>query len=149
MTVAQFVNWIALAFTGAVVLWRGGRPERLGMALVAAGFLLTPLVERRESWFQPQFGILAVDLATLALLVAMAYRYDRYWPICAAAFQTIAVLTHFAFWINPEALYRAYYFGNFSIGFLLLGSIIGGVVIESSTPFRVRRLSPRRSRGGP
>ena len=85
MTMAKFVNLAALLLTCAIVLWRGRRPEKLGAAVIAAAFLATPLVEQRESWFQPQFGILAVDVATLAALVAMAFRYDRYWTICAAA----------------------------------------------------------------
>jgi hypothetical protein len=42
------------------------------------------------------------------------------------------VLTHLGFLINPRLLYRAYYFANFSIGFLVLGTIVGGVLIEDS-----------------
>jgi len=146
MTLAQIVGWTALALTCAVVFWRGERPERLGAALIAVAWLLTPLVELRRSWFEPQLGILAVDVATLVALVALAFRSRRYWAICASAFQAIAVLTHLAFLINPEALYRAYLFGNFSIGFLLLGSILGGTLIEAA-PIRFRRrLAPQASR---
>jgi len=134
MHLGQIVGWVALALTAGAAWRRGGRPERHGALLVCAAWVLTPLVELRESWIQPQYGILAVDIATLLGLIIMAIRYDRYWPICAAAFQTIAVLTHVAFVINPGALYRAYLFGNFSIGFLLLGSIVGGVIMEGETP---------------
>ncbi len=130
MTLAQIVGWIALALTCAMAFWRGERPERLGAALIAVAWLITPLVELRRSWFEPQLGILAVDVVTFIALVALAFRYVRYWAICASAFQAIAVLTHLAFLINREALYRAYLFGNFAIGFLLLGSILGGTLIE-------------------
>jgi hypothetical protein len=139
VTLTKISNLLALALTCGVVVWRGRRPERIGALVVTIAFLVTPLVEQRRSWYQPQFGIMAVDVATLAALAVMAIRYDRYWPICAAAFQAVAVLTHLAFLINPHALYRAYYVGNFSIGFLLLGAILGGVILESPTPFRVRR----------
>jgi hypothetical protein len=134
MTPAQLVGWLALGFTFALAFLRGGRPERLGAVLVAVAWILSPLVERRESWFEPQYGILLVDMATLLALALLAIRYERYWPICAASFQAIAVLTHLAFLINPQALYRAYLFGNFSIGFLLLGAIVGGVAIEGAKP---------------
>ena len=137
MTLAQIIGWTALALTCAVAFWRGEWPERLGAALIAVAWLVTPLVELRRSWFEPQLGILAVDVATLIALVALAFWYGRYWAICASAFQAIAVLTHLAFLINPEALYRAYLFGNFSIGFLLLGSILGGTLIEVG-PIRIR-----------
>ena len=137
MTPSQVVGWSALGLTCGAAAWRGGRPERLGAALIAVAWVTTPLVELRDSWYQPQLGILAVDVVTLAALVLIAVRYDRYWPVCAAAFQAIAVLTHLAFLINPRMLYRAYLFGNFSIGFLLLGAILGGVLIEGAkTPFR-------------
>jgi hypothetical protein len=135
VTLAQIVNWTTLALTCAVVFWRGSRPERVGMTIVAIGYVLTPLVEQRDSWYAPQFGIMAVDAAILAAFIAMAFRYDRYWTICATAFQAIAVLIHFAFLINPPALYRAYFYASFSIGYLILGSILGGVVIERRTPF--------------
>ncbi|QUD87873.1 hypothetical protein [Phenylobacterium montanum] len=134
MTSAQIVGWAALALAWSAALWKGGRPERLGASLVGAAWILTPIVELRESWYQPQYGILAVDFLTLVGLAALAMRYGRYWPICAAGFQAIAVLTHLAFLVNPQALYRAYLFGNFSIGFLLLGAILGGVIMEGGTP---------------
>jgi hypothetical protein len=143
MTLAQIVSWAALAVTAAVVLWRGRRPERLAISVVAIGWGLTRLVERRESWFVPQYGMMAIDGFILVVFVAMAFHYDRYWTIWVAAFQAVAELTHFAFLINPRALYRAYYYGNFSIGYLILGAILAGVIIERERPFRRR---PRRRR---
>ncbi len=143
MTLAQLINVAALVLTCAIAFWRGREPERLGISIVAVGFLITPLVERRESWFEPQYGILTVDVVILAAFVIMAFRYDRYWTICAAAFQVIAVLTHFAFLVSPSTLYRAYYSANFAIGFLILGTILGGVFIERAAPYRRRRPSPQ------
>ncbi|HXQ10496.1 MAG TPA: hypothetical protein VN805_05785 [Caulobacteraceae bacterium] len=144
MTLVQLVNAAALVLVSAIAFWRGRAPERVGMAIVAVAFLVTPLVERRDSWLAPQIGILVVDVATMAALISLAAAYSRYWPIWASAFQAVAVLTDLAFVIDPRAVYRAYYFGNFSIGFLLLGAILGGVVIERERPFRrLPRRSPR------
>jgi hypothetical protein len=143
MTPAQAMGWTALTFTCAVAGWRGRTPERVGAVLVAVAWVGTTLVEQRNSWIAPQTGILVGDVATLAALIAIAVRYDRYWLIWASAFQTVAVLTDLAFLIDPRAVYRAYYFGNFSIGFLLLGAILAGVIIERERPFRRQ---PRRRR---
>jgi hypothetical protein len=150
MTQAQLVGWLALGATCGAAFWRGGPPERLGAVLIAVTWAVTPLVELRRSWYQPQFGILAVDVFTLAALIALAFWRHRYWTICAAAFQAVAVLTHLAFLINPRALYRAYLFANFSIGFLLLGAILGGVLIEGA-PIRrpPRGSSPTKRAWGP
>jgi hypothetical protein len=140
IALAQMVGWTALALTCAAAAWRGERPERLGAALIAVTWILSTLVEQRSNWLEPQYGILTVDIATLFGLAGLAFVYRRGWAICAAAFQAVAVLTHLAFVINPAALYRAYYMDIFSIGFLLLGADVGGILLESArSPFSRRR----------
>ena len=133
-TPAQQVGSAALVATVALTAWRGGRPERIGVAIIACAWILTPFVELRGSWYQPQWGIFGVDVLNLLALASLAFIYDRRWPVCAAGFQAIAVLTHVAFLINPHALYRGYFYANFAVGFLLLGSLLGGIVIELSSP---------------
>lgn len=136
---AQLLGWTCLILTCLAAAWRGGRPERLGAGVVAAGWIISTLVERRHDWLEPQYGILAVDGATLLALAALALWAHRNWAICAAGFQAIAVLTHLVFLIDPPALYRAYYMSNFSIGFLLLGAILAGVMLETARPLPVSR----------
>jgi hypothetical protein len=144
-TPAQQVGTAALVLTCGLAFWRGARADKLGAIAIAVAWIATPLVERRGDWFQPQYGILIVDTLLLAAFIALALRYSRRWPICAAAFQSFAVLTHLAFLVDPHALYRAYYYANFSIGFLFLGSLFGGVLIEPrETEPRTRRFSRRR-----
>jgi hypothetical protein len=139
MTIPQFTGWAMLAVTLIIVVRRGQPLEKAGIAMIALAFLLTPLVERRDSWYAPQLGIMAVDVALLAGLTVIAFRYDRSWPICAAGFQSIAVMTHLVFLINPPLLYRAFYYVNFSIGYFVLGALIGGVLIECPSAFHLRR----------
>lgn len=140
VALAQVLGWIAVLITCLAAAWRGERPERLGAALIAVAWGLTDLAEQRHNWLEPQYGILAVDFATFIGLATIAFVFRRAWAICAAAFQAVAVLTHLAFMIDPAALYRAYYMANFSIGFLLLGADVGGVLLESArSPFSRRR----------
>jgi len=136
---AQWLGWISLVLTCVAAAWRGGLPERLGAGLVAAAWVLTLLVEQRRNWLEPQFGMFAVDIATFLGLAALAFLYRRYWAICAAGFQAIAVLTDLIFMINPAVFYRAYYMSNFSIGFLLLGAILAGIIFEWAKPGPVSR----------
>ena len=138
---AQLVGLAALATSCGVALWRGGRAERLAALIIIAAWFVTPLVERRGSWLEPQYGVLAVDSLTLAALAAITLAYRRVWALYAAGFQSVAVLTHIAFLADPPALYRAYLYVNFSIGFLLLGALLGGVLFETAPPARlIRRL---------
>ena len=139
IALAQLFGWVCLGLTCVAAGWRGRAPEKLGAGLVAAAWVLSTLVEQRHNWLEPQYGILAVDVATLAGLAGLAFWSRRYWAICAAGFQAIAVLTHLVFLINPQALYRAYYMSNFSIGFLLLGAILAGVLFEAPRPAPVSR----------
>jgi hypothetical protein len=139
-TPAQQIGTAALALSCGLAFWRGARPDKLGAAAIAAAWITTPLVERRGDWFQPQYGILVVDSLLLTVLIALALRSGRRWPVCAAAFQSFTVLTHLAFLVNPYALYRAYYYANFASGFLLLGALFAGVLLES------RGMAPRKGR---
>lgn len=73
----------------------GGKPERMGAAMLFIAALLSPLAEgHRFGDFEA--GIAMVDTALLAALLGLAMTSDRRWPAFAAAFQAIAVLTHVA-----------------------------------------------------
>ena len=133
-TPTQQVGSAALAVTVAAAVWRGERPERVGAAIIAAAWIVTPFVELRRSWYEPQWGIFTVDVLNFLALAGLAFVYDRRWPICAAGFQLVTVLTHVAFLINPHALYRGYFYVNFAMGYLLLGSLLGGIAVELGSP---------------
>ena len=129
-TPAQQVSSAALLMTIVATAWRGAPPERVSMAVITAGWIITPFAQLRENWYQPQWGMLAVDTVTLMCLAYLTLHYKRHWIICATGFQAVAVMTHLAFLISPHALFRGYFFANFAIGYLLLGSVLGGIVFE-------------------
>jgi hypothetical protein len=77
-------------------LARGGGPERVvGLALLLAFgvtmLLQQPLVER---FVAVDWGVLAVDLGLLAVLVAVALNADRFWPLWVAAFHALGTGAH-------------------------------------------------------
>jgi len=92
---------------GSVV---GGRTGRAGSAifvgatvLTAAGAMLDP------TWASTSYAVFAVDAACLFLLLALAMHSNRFWPIWAVGFQTVAVATHVATLLIPEIVPKAYY----------------------------------------
>jgi hypothetical protein len=148
-TPAQQVGTAGLVLVCSLAFWKGAKADKVGALVIAVTWLATPFVERRGSWYEPQYGILLMDSLTLIGLVAVALVYHRRWPICGAAFQTFSVLTHLAFVVNPHALYRAYFYADFSMGFLLLGSLFAGVLIEPRdrpSPSQVQPLDRPRER---
>ncbi len=90
-----------------VAVWRGGLWERKAANAMLVAWLFTKLVYRYQGQ-QTEWGILAVDVGLLALLVWIALRSDRFWPIFAAAFHLLALVTHGARMIDPKVLGWAY-----------------------------------------
>lgn len=74
---------------------RGGRPEHYGGAMLLGAALATPLLQTRM-FAGVESGIAAIDIALLGGLVWLALTSKRRWPVFAAAFQAVGVLTHFA-----------------------------------------------------
>ncbi len=88
----------------------GGRTGRAGSAifvgataLTAAGAMLDP------TWASTSYAVFAVDTACLISLAALALQSNRFWPIWAVGFQTVAVATHVATLLIPEIVPKAYY----------------------------------------
>ena len=73
--------------------------------LTAGGLLINvaaTVVMRDYSWPQLQYPGFIIDVLSLVLLLAIALRTDKFWPLAAAAFQLLVVLTHFAKMIDPN-----------------------------------------------
>jgi hypothetical protein len=88
---------IASALVVLLAHWRGSLPERLAAWLLLAGFLAA-LIHMRSTGIDPadilnpvQFTI---DSLTWLLLVGLALRANRVWPLFLCALQTVIVLAH-------------------------------------------------------
>lgn len=93
LTQVAFLAVLLAALTAALSC--GGKPERLGAAFLFAAAVLSPLVQHQR-FAELEIGIAAIDAALLLALLALAIVSERKWPIYAAAFQAVAVLTHAA-----------------------------------------------------
>ena len=68
----------------------------------------------------PQLGEFAVDLVTLALLIVLALRSHRYWPMAMAGVHLLVAATHAGRLIDPELSSWAYYTAIQMWGYLVL-----------------------------
>ncbi len=134
-----------LVITSLLAVIRGGLPERLAMAAVVIGSLLTPLVQNWSNLNAPQWGIMVVDAACLAALVVLTWRYDRPWLPWAAAFQLITVVTHVGYALNLDILSRAYLSTSYLLFFGVLSAIAWGCVRRGGARHD-RRRTPGRDR---
>jgi hypothetical protein len=122
--------WIGLALTIVVcggAFWKGDREQQLA----AAGVLLSwgaTVALRDPRWIGTQWGAFGSDIANLALLLVISIRTKRYWPLVAAAFQLLCVMTHVARMLDPGVRAWAYSSGQVIFTQLLLIAIGVGVL---------------------
>jgi len=108
---AQLIYWIFLLACSAYVLWKGGPPERLGIAIaIAASFLSAITVSHDLSvrYRHVETGLFTVDLVTLAAFAILALRSDRFWPLWITGIHLVGVATHTAKLLTPEVVPRVY-----------------------------------------
>lgn len=95
--------WFGLTLTAVVcggALWKGGADERNVAGAMLFSIICT-IALRDRSWAGIQWGALLADSLLLAFMIVIALRSDRWWPLPAAAFQLLAVITHVARMIDP------------------------------------------------
>lgn len=87
----------------------GGRTGRIGSLIFITATVFTVLATKVDpSWATTSYAVFAVDAGCLLALAALAVNSNRFWPIWAVGFQTVAVATHLAtIWV-PELLPKAY-----------------------------------------
>ena len=88
-----------LLVTCGYALVRGGAPERCAGGLLIGAFVIDEIVHRLvdgRAYATVEMGSAIVDLTLLALLVVLAHRSTRFWPLWVAGWQLAAVVAHAA-----------------------------------------------------
>jgi hypothetical protein len=106
--------WVGLAITVVVcgsAFWKGDREQQAAAGGLVLSWVATLLL-RDPRWLGTQWGAFGADTVLLGLLGAIALRSRRYWPLAAAAFQLLCVLTHVARLVDPGVHAWAYATGQ-------------------------------------
>lgn len=90
-----FIYPLTLLAICMIAVWRGGRYERMAAFGLVAAWVLTVLAYRAPGLPTEPIELVA-DVSLLALLVWVALRSSAWWPIFAAGFHLLAILTHAA-----------------------------------------------------
>lgn len=88
-------------------LWIGRGNERWTAIVLMLSAFASPLLQTSR-FFQPESGILVVDLLLLGYLVWLALRSDRFWPLYAAGFQIVGTTIHLARIADTTVFQSAY-----------------------------------------
>ena len=107
------VNYLFLVLLIACCAYafvRGGAPERIGMAVYAAGSVLTYVaVSAPPIRFKGvEVGVFIIDVCVLISFTVLALRANRFWPIWVSALQGLGVLGSLAMLLHPRVIPWAY-----------------------------------------
>lgn len=109
------MDTILLAFYSALLLCaayasiNGGRTGKAGSAIfILATILSAAAVRMNPNWAGTSLGLFAVDVGCLLALLILALTSNRFWPIWALGFQTVAVATHLATLSIPDVVPKSF-----------------------------------------
>lgn len=137
----QLPHWVwptALIAVCVLAVWRGRDDERLAAAAVLADWALTVFVYKVGTQ-DTQWAILAVDTAQFAVLVFIALRTQRYWPLFTAGFGLLQLVTHLANAVDGAVTGWAYITAEIIWSYLLLFTVGYGAW---TAPRVVPRMAP-------
>lgn len=113
---AWAVLFVLLLIGGSGIAFRyGGSLERLGMGIVLAGSVATPLVLvilLGDDWSTTAYAVLVIDMLALAAFGVIAMRSDRFWPLWVTGMQLAQMTTHLARMANAGLVPNAYETGQ-------------------------------------
>jgi hypothetical protein len=125
-TPTQQIGAIIMLLVFGYAQWKGGRVERgLAWAMLAA-YIATPFAASLTSLFAPRLGVMAVDAVLLAVVLTVALRSDRYWPMAACAFLSIELVMHFTILFDHHVMPKAYIIATHIWSYPVLLSLVFG-----------------------
>lgn len=132
MSFAHLYQWVSLAsllITAGAAFWRGGWPERVAAAAMALAWFASAFLFTSHFGFGPQTAVFLVDVSLLLVLLAVALRSDRWWPMWACGFHGLSLILTLALLLDPQISNRAGYiagggvFSSLAMTALFLGAI--------------------------
>lgn len=129
--------WIGFSLTGILCVAAAGYgrwEERASAAGLAANIAFTILL-RDWGWSGMQWGAFGADVLYLGLLVFIALRSERYWPLFAGGFQLLTILLHLGRLVDPKLNSWGYATAEVIFTYLVEYAILFGVI----SAWRMRR----------
>jgi uncharacterized membrane-anchored protein len=140
MTAVLFLlPWLAVCGYAA---WRGGQPERFVAIMFLIAFPLGAFLNAKFRSQGIQIGSFSVDVAMLILLLAIALKANRYWPMGMVAMQLLEVVGHLLKLADPRMMPLLYWISSVMWAYPMLILLALGTLRHRN---RIRRLGPESS----
>lgn len=139
-----------LALVALLALWKGGAPERAGVALLL-GMLALNLIGRLFGppvYASVDLLALADDFAGFVGFAWLAYHARRFWPIWAAALQLLSLAGHFARAFEQKTGSLVYALMKSGPTYLLFLILLAGTLLHWRRVVRRRQANSSRTSDG-
>ncbi len=133
--------WSFLLSATLLVLWYGRASERAFVIFLIGCAILTLAAGLKLETSELRYALIAIDLAILAVVLAIMRKSDAYWPVWFAGFQTIIVSTGLAHLILPSQV-PAHYINL--AGFWALPEMLV-LVLGTVADYKARAAAPMRA----
>lgn len=138
----SLIPWISFAVAALIcgfAIWKGDRWIRFVAIVYLAGWIATPFVAVRDP-LQADWGIMAVDVVVMILLVWASIRARRLWSAFAAACQMMSVASHVVSIIDLRI-----YIATLIAGLTLLSyGVLVALLVATLVSLRRRRVAHER-----
>lgn len=129
-TTPEIIWFISMTVVSLAALIWGGGAERIVAVANLGAWLASRLTFDVFGAGAHQWGVLAVDIGFLLVLLAAAARTDRSWILFAAAFQLLGAVIHVATMVDAEIQVLTYMRGLVIWSYLVLLSMAVGTWLE-------------------
>lgn len=135
-------SYVSFAVCMIFAIWKGGPTEKTGAALIAIGWILSPIVTRFDGP-GPGIYVQALDTAVFIGFVALALRSRRLWVfiICMCALN--GLITYFVTGYRAFSMYAFVTATGFWLGYALLICLVCGVIDYQNTLKRLKTPSAK------
>ncbi len=138
----QWASLGALLIVACVALWRGGWPERVAAIAMTAAWLATGIVYNNILQRGVQVAPMVVDALLLSVLLFIALRSNRWWPMWACAFQALTFVLHLAMIADAVLWRRAAWMANSCFSYLTMLALLCGAIRTRRAPAPTDAASP-------
>ncbi len=120
--VADVLGLLACLFA----FWKGGRPERIGAAIILANVLAYAV---NETQFQLQIANLVIDALTALSLLAVAVRYASFWQGAVMLLYAMQFSLHSFYFVMERPRDVLHVVANNLIFFAISGCLAAGTAL--------------------
>lgn len=125
-----WLTWLVLIALLTLAIRRGGQPERIASAAYVGTSLIwlvaRPIIGSSTfKDFDPL--VFAIDLVLFVVLMRVAMRANRWWPLCASALQLIVLIAHGIKLVQIEGMAGVYWGMTTLPVYVQFGVLLGGI----------------------